>query len=169
MKGSLTENPRDLLNCAECLPIGNLLRDGWTVTESQALRRDQGNDHASCDPCENCQALYNLKTAAEKVREEQAAARAAEEKEREAKLREQARQNAEAQQRHQAAKVDLEQDVRRVADQLTPAEKRALNRLYKSKHFPKAKLDSTWMVYRTDDEKRARLKEAEKNENPKKK
>ncbi|WP_437573126.1 hypothetical protein [Sorangium sp. So ce887] len=63
--------------------------------------------------------------------------------------------------------------MRRVADQLTPGEKKALNRLYKSKHFPKAKLDSTWMGYRTDDQKKARLrellKEAEKNENPKKK
>lgn len=56
-----------------------------TITESQALRRDEGNQYAPCDPCANCQFLYRLKTAAEKRQEEQAAELAAKQREHDAK------------------------------------------------------------------------------------
>jgi cytidine deaminase len=143
--GSLVDNPRDLLNCAECLAIARAKHSGAVSFESQAVRREDTNVYGDCEPCANCQLLYGLVSQRE-IEQQQLR----EKKQQEKALREEYIQQQKKASQKSVVKRDqdaqsFETQVQQAVAESDDAElKKAFKRLYASRFFPRGKLQMRW-------------------------
>jgi hypothetical protein len=144
VSGSLVENERDELNCAECLAIARARKTKPITSDSQAVRREETNEYKACKPCENCKQLYDLKDHEEiadenndvKKEKKEAADKAIQDAHRHGSKQAVAERNAQAQ--------TFENEVKQAVAQLDPALRQAYQRL--GKYISTVNLKRDWKM-----------------------